>query len=619
MQQSNGVSWGITWRRTAGLLAGVTLAAGLVAPVVHAEDTSTTGSTTTATSTIERVIVRFGPNADAAAIVGAHGGTVVQSMSTLQSVIADVPSSAVEALRTTAGVIEVAPDSGLQLVERDPEDVPTAAEVAEGRGNPNQFVADDFGKVDHGNSFEALTVDELGKIIGADKAHEKGATGAGIDVAVIDTGIAPVPGLAADRVVNGPDLSFDSQFEDVRHLDTNGHGTHLAGIMAGLAPESRLVNVKVGATNGAVDVSQVIAAIDWVVQHRNDNGMNIRVLNLAYGTQNVQDYTIDPLSYAAEVAWRHGIVVVAATGNAGAQFDRVTNPAVDPRIIAVGASEAHGTYNTADDTVAAFSSRSTTGRTADLVAPGRSVVSHRTPGSYVDTLHPEGQVDATRFRGSGTSQSAAVTSAAAAMLLDANPALTPDEVKKALTSTAKKLPRSASTSQGAGILDVDKAVQRAGVVKDAAQAHPYATGTGTLEGARGSSHVEKDGVVLTGEYDIHGTSWSGTSWSGTSWSGTSWSGGVWNGTSWSGTSWSGTSWSGTSWSGTSWSGTSWSGTSWSGTSWSSTENWSGTSWSGTSWSGTSWSGTSWSGTSWSGTSWSGTSWSGTSWSGTSWS
>src|SRR5438093_8645645 len=85
----------------------------------------------------------------------------------------------------------------------------------------------------------------------------------------------------------------------------------------GVAPDARIVNVKVASASGATDVSQVIAAIDWVVQHRTDNGMNIRVLNLSFGTDGTQDYRVDPLAYAAEVAWRKGITVVVAAGNSG--------------------------------------------------------------------------------------------------------------------------------------------------------------------------------------------------------------------------------------------------------------------------------------------------------------
>jgi serine protease AprX len=114
------------------------------------------------------------------------------------------------------------------------------------------------------------------------------------------------------KIINGPDLSFESQSDELRYLDTYGHGTHLAGIIAGndgtedgfrgVAPGARVVNVKVANYEGAVDVSQVIAAIDWVVQHRNDNGMNIRVINLAYGTDSTQSPMLDPLSFAVEQA-----------------------------------------------------------------------------------------------------------------------------------------------------------------------------------------------------------------------------------------------------------------------------------------------------------------------------
>ena len=182
-----------------------------------------------------------------------------------------------------------------------------------------------------------------------------GFTGDGVDVAVIDTGVVPVPGLdEPGKLIHGPDLSFESQSTDLRHLDTYGHGTHMAGIIAGrdgnldeifdgderfngMAPGARIVSLKVGDYQGSVDVSQVIAAIDWVVEHKNDNGLNIRVLNLSFGTDSIQDYEVDPLAFAVERAWRAGIVVVVAAGNDG-NATPLRNPATSPYIIAVGAS-----------------------------------------------------------------------------------------------------------------------------------------------------------------------------------------------------------------------------------------------------------------------------------------
>ena len=166
MTRARGVSWGSTRAKLAvGALAGVAMAAGFVAPVARAT-TATTDSAAATTATM-RSIVRFQPGVDGSVIIARHGGTVVSTLSTLSSVIADVPVSAVETLRAEPGVVEVAEDAELQLVESSPETAPTSADIAAGRTNANQFVADDYGKADKGKSFEALTTAELAKIVGA--------------------------------------------------------------------------------------------------------------------------------------------------------------------------------------------------------------------------------------------------------------------------------------------------------------------------------------------------------------------------------------------------------------------------------------------------------------------
>ena len=245
------------------------------------------------------------------------------------------------------------------------------------------------------------------------------------------------------------------------------------------------MNVKVGAANGAVDVSQVIAGIDWVVQHRGDPGVNIRVLVLAYGTDSVQPADVDPLAYAVEVAWQHGIVVVAAAGNRGTASP-LDDPAMNPYVIAVGASEPQGTLSTADDLVSTFSNGGTSSRRADVVAPGRSVVSLRVPGSFVDLNHPEGLEPDGLLRGSGTSQASAVVGGSAALLLQAQPSLTPDQVKAQLKKTAMSLPLADPVTQGAGQLSIKRAIKKNQVsATKAAQSWPLGTGTGSLEAARG--------------------------------------------------------------------------------------------------------------------------------------
>ena len=457
-------------------------------------------------------------------------------------------------------------------------------------------------------------LDHVSTVIGADRLRNRGYDGRGVGVALIDTGVAPVNGLNSGNVVNGPDLSFESQSDEYRYLDTFGHGTHMAGIIAGdepstllggqrfqgIAPGARLTSLKVASTEGAVDVSQVIAAIDWVVAHRNDDPRNpIRVLNLSYGTDGVQGYRSDPLTHAVENAWRAGIVVVVAAGNNGTSNPKLNNPAYDPYVLAVGASDTGGTVGASDDLVPDFSSRGDSSRRVDLVAPGRSIASLRVPGSYVDEAHPSARVGDRFFKGSGSSQAAAVVSGAVALLLDSRPDLRPDEVKKLLRASAEDMPLADAAGRGQGELDIYRAFLRA--TPDATQSWPRSTGLGSLERARGSQHVEDDGVALTGERHVLGP-FDGDIWAPASASFSAWDGGAWAGRDWTSGCWCESSWSGKSWAGKSWAGKSWAGKSWA------DHAWSGKSWAGKSWAGKSWADYGWVGKSWAGKSWAGKSW-----------
>jgi serine protease AprX len=423
-----------------------------------------------------------------------------------------------------------------------------------------------------------------------------GYTGAGIDVAVIDTGVVPVPGLdGPGKIIYGPDLSLESQNPALTRLDTFGHGTFMAGVIAGhdmnlsvpyglapasayrgIAPDARIVSLKVGVADGGTDVSQVIAAIDWVVQHRNDRGLNIRVLNLSYGTNSLQDYLADPLSFAVEQAWKAGIVVVAAAGNSGYQAFQgapgLADPAYNPYVIAVGGSDAMGTVTLNDDQVASFSANASacnTGcRPPDLVAPGAHIQGLRVPNSYVDLNYPAGRLGDRYFRGSGTSQAAAAVSGAAALVLQRYPKASPNQVKAYLNASANSLAGASRLVKGNGELDLSAALAASlPSTKKSNQAFPDATGTGSLELARGTDHLTDDGVVLQGEIDIFGHAFNSAAMAALEAAGNSWSGGTWNGNTWSGNTWSGNTWSGNTWSGNSWSGNSWSGNTWSASVW----------------------------------------------------
>ncbi len=528
--------------------------------------TSAHGSTSTAS-----FIVRA-PEAVATHAIDLLGGSITRALPSMDIVVADLPTNRLDALRATPGVLSVTPNASVRLLG-----------TVDGM-DPNKYPGS-WLKVAHNTHL-------------IDMWHN-GWTGKGIDVALIDSGVAPVEGIAVN-VINGPDLSFESQATNLTDIDTYGHGTHLAGLIAGrdssigpgrededvnkafvgAAPGARIVSLKVASSDGATDVSQVIAAIDWVVEHRNSDGLNIRVLNLSFGTDSTQDYQLDPLAYAAEVAWLHGIVVVVSAGNSGLDATQLNDPAYDPYVIAVGADDTRGSDDPKDDVTPSWESRGNATRHPDVVAPGQSIVSLRNPGAFVDEAYPGARVGTSRFfKGSGSSQAAAIVSGAVATLLQQRPWMTPDQVKALLMNTASPLPRADAVAQGAGLIDLhDARSKQPPTSADAAQTWPRASGLGSLQQARGSLVASDGDVGLTGEQTIFGDTWDAATWAAASWEGTAWSGGTWSGRTWSGDCWCADSWSGRTWSGRTWSGNAWSGRTWSG------RTWSGRTWSGVGWS-----------------------------------
>jgi len=455
---------------------------------------------------------------------------------------------------------------------------------------------------------------DVAEVVGAHASYAAGITGKGVGVALIDTGVTPVPGLTSGNVVTGPDLSFDGQDPATAHVDGYGHGTHLASIIAGrdvagspssylsadrfdgIAPDSTLVNVKVGAGNGAVDVTQVIAGIDWVVEHADDRGLNIRVINLSYGTDSVQSSQVDPLAYAVENAWKHGIVVVVAGGNEGDTSKTLADPASDPFVLAVGAMDDAGTVDCSDDTVPSWSTHGTDARHVDVVAPGVSVLGLRNPGGTADVANPQARVGTRFARASGTSQAAAVVSGEVALLLQAFPQLTPDQVKQAITQSATGVRTASTRMSGAGIIDTGAAVRLPKLGKLLQPLLPstgWGRGTGSLEAARGSSHVSDGDTQLTGEVDLFGKPWNGAAWARATSSTNAWVGGQWRGEAMTGPAWTGGVWPTTQWAGDDWAGVPYSSDQWSARTWRD-ESWSARTWRDDSWSARTWRDQGWS-------------------------
>ena len=344
--------------------------------------------------------------------------------------------------------------------------------------------------------------------IGAKAAREQfGYTGDGIGVAVIDSGIT---GWHDDLMRDGvPGSQRVDQFVDLVNghaapYDDYGHGTHVAGIIAGngydsggaragVAPGSHLVVLKVLDASGRGRISDVIAAFDFVVQHWQE--FNIRVVNLSVAAMVSESYLTDFLTLAARRVVERGIVVVAAAGNAGrradgrTQYGGITAPGNAPWVLTVGASSHMGTFGRADDTMASFSSRGPTAADyaakPDVVAPGVGIESLSDPGSSFYATRSQYLLAGTVPRGylpylslSGTSMAAPVVTGTVALMLQANPALTPNAVKAILQFTSQTYAAYDPLTQGAGFLNARGAVELARAFANPAGTAPNASSWG---------------------------------------------------------------------------------------------------------------------------------------------
>jgi serine protease AprX len=325
---------------------------------------------------------------------------------------------------------------------------------------------------------------------------EYGYTGRGVGVAIIDSGISSwhddlgyYGSSSLVRTKNGQRVVGFVDFVDGRTTpyDDNGHGTHVAGTVAGngydsygaragIAPEAHLVGLKVLDDRGRGVISDVIAALDWIVANKNLH--NIRVANLSVGAAVTESYLTDPLTLAAKRAVDAGVVVVAAAGNLGknaqgrTQYGAITAPGNAPWVLTVGAYSHQGTVWRTDDVMAAYSSRGPSAvdfeAKPDLVAPGTGIVSLSDPTSTFYASKASYLFSGSRSTSyrpylslSGTSMAAPVVTGSVALMMQANPSLTPNMVKAILQYTAQTYSGYDALTQGAGFLNTKGAVELA--------------------------------------------------------------------------------------------------------------------------------------------------------------
>jgi serine protease AprX len=340
-----------------------------------------------------------------AATVALLGGTVTQQLPIVTGFAATIPSTVLSSIAGLPGVRVV---SGNQPV------VPASVDTTTAPGPSVHREA-----------------------IGSAAANASGLTGAGTTVAVIDTGIADVPALAGRvRSVTGPTGTVQrcvNLSNEAGCNDSVGHGTFVAGMVNSVAPGADLLSIKLSGRDGTSNVSTVLAAMQWVITNRSAYG--IKVVNLSMRSDSSLSYRLDPLNLAVEQLWANGITVVVSAGNQGSAAGTIAKPGDDPWVITVGSSDDHGTASTDDDTVSSFSSRGPTFADGiskpDVVAPGQSLHSLRSPGSQADLEYPN-FVDDTYRLGSGTSFSAPEVAGAAALLHQAAPTASNDRLKFAL-------------------------------------------------------------------------------------------------------------------------------------------------------------------------------------------
>jgi serine protease AprX len=407
------------------------------------------------------------------------------------------------------------------------------------------------------------------ELIRADEAWALGYTGTGVTVAVLDSGVAPVNDLTqpTSRLL----ASVDFVDSGTAHRDPGGHGTHVAGIIAGngydsngalkgVAPDANIVSVRVINQHGKATASSIIRGIQWCVDNRET--YNIRVMNLSLGGTPSVSYKNDLLAAAIEMAWKAGIVVVTAAGNHGPGSGSISTPGHDPFNIAVGAIDDKGTPDPSDDDVPYFSARGPTlngDHKPDILAPGRRILSLYALNSYLDGALPGRQMLSSLgrpyFRLTGTSMAAPVVSGVVALLLQKNPDLTPDQVKYILTKTAPNF-RGSRDTVGTGVVDAYAALtsDKMGVAnKGIRPADTFARNVYEL--LYGQELSWKDPNYM-------GIDWENLAWDNLAWDNLAWDNLAWDNLAWDNLAWDNLAWDNLAWDNLAWDNLAWDNLGW---------------------------------------------------------
>ena len=503
-----------------------------------------------------RVIVQQADGAgDEQHLIEALGGTYLRELSFIDGFVATLPAKEVTRLAQSDGVNWVSLDAPVVSTGKPDKD----------GGLPNNVYLDTLGVRD---------------------VWDMGYTGAGIGVAVIDSGISVDLDLDI-RMRN----SFNANANTVN--DTFGHGTHVAGIIAsngtdssgqyqGIAPDVDLISLKISDENGLAYESDTVEAMQWVFD--NKDNYNIRVVNLSIQSTVEQSYHDSALSAAAQILWFNGVVVTAATGNwyGGNLYPLNAAPANDPFVITVGAVDEKGTTRIKDDRATTYS---VWGLTQDgfykpeIFAPGQDIISVLSKDSPWGTDYPDRVViidgKTEYFRISGTSMATPMVSGAVALLLQAEPDLTPDQVKYRVMnaknwagsspylSVYKMLTTSTTESANQGIVPHMLLAKMALIAYWSSQ--------------NGEENIDWESV----DWDAvnwDAVDWDAVNWNAVNWNAVNWNAVNWNAVNWNAVNWNAVNWNAVNWNAVNWNAVNWNAVNWNAINWDASISWAAVNW-----------------------------------------
>ncbi len=454
------------------------------------------------TELVRVIVQKLGPDQTLEQEVAILGGTVLSDLPIINAFAAEMSADAAYQLALSPSV---------RWISFDAEVHSTLLGIGE---NGSQQAKENY-------FLETLGIRELWR---------QGLNGRGIGVAVIDSGVA------TDRDFTNLILNKGFNLNSLTPIDLYGHGTHIAGIVAGngrdsegkyrgVAPGSNLIGLKISNDLGIAFESDVVKALQWT--YDNKARYNIRVVNLSINSGVESSYHNSALNAAAEILWFSGVVVVVSAGNSGGQsgMNTVTAPpANDPFLITVGASDERGSGALGDDVIAAYSAYGVTTdgfNKPDIIAPGTAIYSVRAKLSPWPLLYPDRVAgNGEYFRLSGTSMSAPMVVGVVALLLQDEPNLTPDQVKYRLLNSGD---RTLSAPLNGGTVS-----------------YPYMDGEAVVNGTSTSSAntgLVPSQLLWSGSAPIN---WSSVNWNSVNWNSVNWNSVNWNSVNWNSVNWNST-------------------------------------------------------------------------------